>query len=214
MTRLILIRHGESKGNAQRAFLGHTNWDVTEKGRAQAETTAAFLKNEKIDVIYSSDLIRAYSTAKPIAEDRGLKINTSEKLREIYAGKWEGKHIAEIIAEFPDTYAVWRTDTMKAVCDGGESVLGLQERIKREVLRILEENKGKTVCITTHATSIGVFIDYLHRELKDPDYTAFRWVTNASVTMVDFFDDGSFKIVKESEDRHLAHIPAEPYRED
>ncbi len=213
MTRLILIRHGESAGNASRAFLGHTDLDITEKGRMQAKATAELLKNRKIDVIYSSDLIRAHNTAKPIAELKGIDINTSKELREIYAGEWEGLTIEDIKARYPESYAIWRGDTMKATCNGGESVVELQNRIKREVLRILGENKGKTVCITSHAAAIGSFIDYLRTELKDPEYTTFHWVTNASVTTVDFYDDGSFDIIRESEDEHLSALPSVPFEE-
>ena len=58
-TKIILIRHGESLGNANRTMLGHTDLDLSPLGYTQAETTANHLKNEKIDAIYSSDLIRA-----------------------------------------------------------------------------------------------------------------------------------------------------------
>lgn len=209
----MLIRHGESMGNATRAFLGHTDLDITEKGRMQAKATADLLKDRRIDVIYSSDLIRAYNTAKPIAEAKGLEIIPSKNLREIYAGEWEGLTIGEIKARYPESYGIWRSDTMKAICDGGESIVGLQARIKREVFRIVNENKGKCICITSHAAAIGSFIDYLRTELSDPEYTEFHWVTNASVTTVDFYDDGSFSIVRESEDEHLLSIPSVPFEE-
>ena len=54
-----MIRHGQSIGNLNRVYLGHTDWDLTELGYKQAELVCEYLKDEKIDIIYSSDLIRA-----------------------------------------------------------------------------------------------------------------------------------------------------------
>ena len=48
-TRMILVRHGESEGNKVHAFLGHSDANLSEKGHLQAEKTAEYLKNEKID---------------------------------------------------------------------------------------------------------------------------------------------------------------------
>ena len=68
-TKVVIIRHGQSIANAQGICLGHTDWDLTDLGREQARIAAEHLKNEKIDAIYSSDLIRAYNTALPHAEN-------------------------------------------------------------------------------------------------------------------------------------------------
>ena len=51
-TRLLVVRHGESIANAERAFLGHTDVGLSERGRIQAQATADFLKNEPISAIY------------------------------------------------------------------------------------------------------------------------------------------------------------------
>ena len=86
-TKIIIIRHGESLANAKRIYLGHTDWDLSEKGKEQARQVAEYLSDEKIDVIYSSDLIRAYNTALPHAQRRGMKIIKSRGLREVYLGE-------------------------------------------------------------------------------------------------------------------------------
>ena len=78
-TKIIIVRHGESLGNLNQIMLGHTNIDLAPRGYIQAEACAEYLKNEQIDVVYSSDLIRAYHTAEPHAQLRGLQINTSKE---------------------------------------------------------------------------------------------------------------------------------------
>ena len=99
-TKLILIRHGQSIGNLTKRFLGHTDLDLSELGYLQANCTAEYLKNEKIDIIYSSDLIRAYNTAVPHAKIRGLDINTSIHLRENFVGEWENMFVDDIIEKW------------------------------------------------------------------------------------------------------------------
>ena len=205
MTRLIFIRHGESLGNAQRRFLGHTDWDLSEKGYVQAQRTAEYLENTHIDVVYSSDLLRAYNTVVPVARQRGLRIVKDTSLREIFAGKWEGMGFDDIQVAYPEGHKTWLEDIGRAVCDGGESVAHLQERVNLAVKKIVAENKGKTVCIGTHATPIRTML-CIWQNLPLSEAKNINWVTNASVTVVDYDDDGSFKLVQAGYAEHLADI--------
>ena len=207
MTKLIIIRHGESLGNAKLSFLGHTDWDLSETGYKQAERTADFLDNVKIDVVYSSDLQRAYNTGLPVAKRRNLEIIKTKELREIYAGKWEGMKFIEIKQTFPENHAIWMNDIGNAVCDGGESVAELQIRVKNELDRIVKENPNKTVCIATHATPIRTMLCIWHG-LPITEAKNFNWVGNASVTIINYNDDGSYTIELEAENSHLADIPS------
>lgn len=152
MTHVYFIRHGQSEGNLNHLFLGHTDLDLTDLGRKQAERVGHFFKDIHVDAIYSSDLLRAYHTACPVAKAKGLEIIKSEKLREIFAGDWEGGVWAEI--HKTPMGEVWWSDTGNARPVGGESVAELQERVLAEVSRIAKENEGKTVCIFTHFTPI------------------------------------------------------------
>ena len=67
-TRLYLIRHGQSAGNAEGRFGGHGPTPLSELGKEQAEKTAKVLAKEGISAIYSSDLLRAVQTAEPLCE--------------------------------------------------------------------------------------------------------------------------------------------------
>ncbi|HEX8291434.1 MAG TPA: histidine phosphatase family protein, partial [Pyrinomonadaceae bacterium] len=71
-TRVLLIRHGQSRGNAERRFGGHSPTPLSELGRRQAEATARALANERVTAVYSSDLLRAVQTAEPLARAAGL----------------------------------------------------------------------------------------------------------------------------------------------
>ena len=101
-TEIYLIRHGESQANERDVFLGHGDLDLTEKGKKQAELTAEYLKACHFDVIYSSDLLRAYHTAEATAKKVGLPIVKDERLREIDAGEWDFKTFDDLEKEYQD----------------------------------------------------------------------------------------------------------------
>ncbi len=187
---LIFVRHGQSEGNLKRNFLGHTDRDLTDLGRSQAEKTAEFLKDRKIDVIYSSDLMRAFNTSQPLAKIKGLRVIKNENLREIYAGLWEDVNIQTIKETYSKTFEIWQNNIGRATLDEGESVLHLQERIVKEVTKIAKENDGKTVAIFTHATPVRTFFSYVNGKTAD-EIKDIPWPLNASVSEA-VYEDGKF----------------------
>src|SRR5205085_8758275 len=90
ITRVLLIRHGQSRGNAEGRFGGHTPTPLSELGRAQAAATAGALAAENVTAIYSSDLLRAVQTAEPLARETGLSIEQTDAFRERSVGLMEG----------------------------------------------------------------------------------------------------------------------------
>ena len=167
MTRLILIRHGQSEANKGIWWAGHTDAPLSEVGREQAAAAARYLRaNEQIDVAYSSDLSRAMETARPTAEAFGLSVIPDKGLREIFSGKWEGITFAEINEKYWVDRERWFTDLANACCTGGETIAQLYERVVATVTRIAEENDGKTVLIAAHWTPILAMI--CHALGRDP----------------------------------------------
>ena len=212
-TVIFLIRHGQSVGNAKREFLGHTNKDLSELGYKQAEKTAEFLSNEKIDVIYSSDLLRAYNTALPHARLRGLEVNPSKSLRELYAGAWEGMRVEDIIAEYPHEFIdEWRANFGLTTIPGGESVQGGAERFYKEVLKIANENKGKRILIAAHAAVIRGFWGKITKTPPENLAGAFDYPANASVSLV-YFDGEKLIPGEYSHDEQLLYLESNLERE-
>jgi len=158
MTKIFLIRHGQSIANFELKFAGHSDFDLTDLGHHQASLAADYLyKREKIDAIYSSDLLRAYNTAVPFSKAYGLDITPAKELREIYAGKWESLSFDDIAKNFPKDFDDWMHDFSNARCTDGESVAELFERVNKYLCAIAEENDGKTILIATHATPVRAF---------------------------------------------------------
>ena len=209
-TVIFLVRHGQSIGNAKREFLGHTNKDLSELGYLQARKTAEFLAEERIDVIYSSDLLRAYNTAVPHAKMRKLKINTRESLRELYAGLWEGMMVEDIIAKYPKEFLEdWRGKNHGVTTiPGGESVQAGAERFYAEVLKIAREHEGKNILITAHAAVIRGFWGKLTHTAPEDLGLAFDYPTNASVSLI-YFDGSELVAGEYSYDKHLLNVESE-----
>lgn len=201
MTKLILIRHGQSLGNLCERFLGHTDMDLSELGYKQAKITADYLKNERIDAVYSSDLMRAYNTVLPIAEQRGLTIVRDKSLREIFAGDWEGKSYIELAEMYPDEYGKWRNDIGNAHCSGGESVMELQKRIVDKIIKIAYAHPSETVCIGTHATPLRVLNAFINN-IEPSRIKEIPWATNASVTVV-MYDGGKMTMTDYGNDSFM-----------
>ncbi len=157
-TEVILIRHGQSLGNARRLYLGHTDLDLSFEGYAQAERAADALVDLEIDHVYSSSLLRAYNTALPHAVRRGLTVIPSDGMKEIFLGEWEGQPIDLLKEKWHDEYeGGWKCNFGVYCPPSGESVPHLAERIYGEVLRIAELHPHSRVLIASHAAAIRSF---------------------------------------------------------
>ena len=201
MVKLIIARHGNSKGNFEKIFIGQTDWGLSELGEKQVERLTEHLKQFHIDEIYSSDLCRAYDTVLPTAKRLGLEIHKHKGLREIYAGEWEGVSFEELPKRFPDTYWTFQNDIGNAHPDGGETIKEVFERIKATIEEILDENDGKTVLIGTHATVIRVMNCLWHGDGLD-ELQKYDWVSNAAVCHIEY-ENGRYNVVEYGHDDHL-----------
>lgn len=201
MTTLIVVRHGQSVSNLEKRFTGQLETALTDLGHAQAEATARFLDKYRIDKIYASDLSRAMATAGYTARRQGLEIIPRRGLREIYAGLWETHEYGFLMATYPESYKMWLTDIGRAHPDGGESVVELATRVYAEIDRILQEDRGKTVAIFTHATPVRM-LGCKWFGFPPEDAVRVPFSTNASVSIVEYEDDGSFHLIEYGYDQH------------
>jgi len=97
LTTIYLVRHGQTKANAEEIVAGHFDSPLTSVGEQQAQSRKDSLKDVHFDAVFSSDLVRAKRTAEIIAADRQLAINTTHLIRERFFGNWEGKPISEFV---------------------------------------------------------------------------------------------------------------------
>lgn len=155
MTRLILLRHGQSEANRDIWFAGHTDAALTDLGRRQAQAAAAYLRaNEQIDAVFSSPLRRAADTAAPTAEAFSLPVLPMQDLREIFAGVWEGMPFSLLNIRYALDRARWFNDLPNARCTGGETVAQVFDRVTEAVRHLALAHEGKTILLASHWTPI------------------------------------------------------------
>ncbi len=205
------MRHGQSESNLAKCFAGQMDVPLSELGHAQAERTSEYLSNIPVDVIYASDLKRAYQTAQHTAEKRGLEIHTSPKLREIFAGDWEGKSTAVLRQDYSEGYGLWLYNIGAVETPRGESVKQVMERFVPEVERIMRENEGKTIFIFAHATPIRL-LRAAWEGIPLENVKDIPRVSNSSVTHGEY-SDGAFRIVRYSYDDFLGDMKIAPPRD-
>lgn len=205
MTTLLLIRHGQSEANLSNCFAGHLDAPLTELGRQQAACTAAFVAGAySVDVVYASDLSRAFATGEAVSEKVGVAIRPEIGLREIEAGQWEGVPFSQLQETYPEDYGLWLTDIGNSRATGGESVAELANRVEATLRQIAEENPGKTVVIATHATPIRS-VQWKVSGKSLGHMKQIPWVSNASVTEL-FYENGGFRLGEIAQDDHLAEL--------
>ena len=163
ITKIYFVRHGQTKANKLRLLFGHLDWDLTKEGVRQAKNSSIRLtkitKKEKIDYIISSPLKRANHTATIIAKKLKIKkIITDKDLMEKSEGLWEGKSFWEVRKEDPKNYLRWLKDPFTIKPPKGESVIDLNERVKKFYKTILKKHSGKNIIVVTHSGPIRLFI--------------------------------------------------------
>ena len=199
-TIIYVVRHGFSLANSDKIFAGYTNTPLTELGKKQAQHITDYFKDKTVDVIYASDLDRAYDTVKGVAESKNLEIIKSQNLREIFAGEWEGKSFRELAEKYPD-YLMWRTTVHKVRTTGGESVMELANRVYNEVLKIAKTEMGKSVLIGTHATPLRALIAKIGGgSFEKMDTTP--WFPNCGIFKISF-DGEKFTVLESCITEHL-----------
>jgi broad specificity phosphatase PhoE len=207
MTSVLLIRHGQSEGNAARRFGGHTPTPLSALGRRQAEATARALGRETITAIYASDLLRAVETAAPLARALNLEIRQTDAFRERSVGRMEGLTFEEAAQKFPEEYAALLRRDFEHVLDGGESYRQLLDRAARELDRAIDGNRGGTIAVFSHTGTICILALHLMGALDAPALRPVWLATsNCGIARIQLRDDGFVRVTAINDTRHLASL--------
>jgi 2,3-bisphosphoglycerate-dependent phosphoglycerate mutase len=206
-THVLLIRHGQSEGNAEGRFGGHTATPLSPRGRKQAETTARALASESLTSIHSSDLLRATQTAKPLADLTGLRIEATEAFRERSVGVMEGLTFEDAAQKHPQQYAALLHRDFEHVLIGGESYRQLLDRAWARLDEIILENKGGKIAVFSHTGTICILALHLMGALDAPELKPV-WISssNCGITRFDLRDDGFVRVIAVNDTRHLVGL--------
>ena len=190
--RLIVVRHGETEENRVGIIQGHLHGVLSKLGKEQAERLAGRLREEKIDLIISSDLARALDTAKIVAKHHDCELVLDERLRERFLGRFQGRTKESIgipknrlIADYINGEDAEAEDLFFA--RAGALVESVKARSEENIL--LVGHNG--ICKAVIGNLLGV------RDLKE-----IVGLKNTSVSEY-VFDGGKWVVVKFNCVRHL-----------
>jgi probable phosphoglycerate mutase len=204
-THVLLIRHGQSEGNAERRFGGHTATPLSPRGRRQAHATAHALKDDELTAIYSSDLARTVETAEPLAKLTGLQINSTNAFRERSVGVMEGLTFEDAAQQHPEQYAALLRRDFEHVLTGGESYRQLLDRAWQKLDEIIAQNQGGKIAVFSHTGTICILALHLMGALDAPELKPV-WImsANCGVTRFELRDDGFVRVLTLNDTRHLS----------
>ncbi|MEO0377051.1 MAG: histidine phosphatase family protein [Cyanobacteria bacterium P01_A01_bin.17] len=155
--RVLLVRHGETEWNRQKRFQGQIDIPLNENGKRQGGQAAEFLKDVKIDAAVSSSLSRPKETAEIILQHHPeITLATTDGLKEIGHGEWEGLYEQEIETNYPGMLKQWQEqpETVQMPGDGGESLEQVWERAIAAWNEIVAKYSGTdtpvTVLVSAH----------------------------------------------------------------
>ncbi|MDR3560372.1 MAG: histidine phosphatase family protein [Negativicutes bacterium] len=158
MTKVILVRHGQTLANKEGKYQGHTDAPLSWEGMRQAELAAARLAGEELAAVYASDLRRAFVTARIIARRHCLPVAGLAELREINFGQWEGLTYDAIFASWPKEIKQLYGGDTEAEIPGGESFRQLQKRAVGAVNMLVARHPEETIAIVSHGGTIRTII--------------------------------------------------------
>ena len=198
LTKLILIRHGQSVWNAENRFTGWTDVDLSDRGVKEAEEAGIELRDQVIDVIHTSDLIRAKRTAEIVILANVCSKDTVTKsdwrLNERNYGSLQGLNKAETAEKHgAEQVRIWRRSFDVAPPEG-ES---LEMTAKRTIPYFEEEirpdlESGMSVLVSAHGNSLRSIV--MHIEGISPnDIVSFEIQTG--VPRYYDYSDGKLSLV-------------------
>lgn len=162
VTRVIIVRHGESTYNVQRRVQGHCDLsNLTESGQAGAVQVGKALQDLPFVAAYSSPLQRARETAELVLSQLGQppKLHLSDDLKEINLFEWEGLTFQDVEERFPEGFLSWRDRPhqlkMQRPAAGGVQefypVPELFEQARRFWQAVLPQHPNQTILVVAHS---------------------------------------------------------------
>ncbi len=183
MTKIILVRHGQTPWNKDKIFRGSRDIPLNDQGREEARLAGEWLKGETIQAAYCSPLSRARDTGEAIGRHHGLQVEDLPGLTDLCYGDWEGLPLTEVKVKYADLYGRWETSPQTVRFPGGETLDEVKTRALAAVDQVVQRHPGQTVLLAAHRAVNKVLI----AALIGLDNSHF-WRLGQDTTAVNRFD--------------------------
>ncbi len=160
-TRVLLVRHGDTKASQDGRFAGADNVPLSKEGRIHASELSVRLSRYPIDAVYASNMQRAMDTAEYIARVHALRVTPMPEFREVNHGKWDGLTRDEIIGKYSAAQVEqYDTDPFRFAPEGGESGEAVLARAAPALCRLVQGHPNQTILIVSHKTTNRLLISH------------------------------------------------------
>jgi len=204
LTEILLIRHGETSWNAVKRLQGHLDIPLNPEGERQAAALGKALRDEPLDAVFSSDLLRARQTAHAIAAPRDMEVQIDADLRERCYGAFEGMRHAEIKERYPEAYRVWQARDLDARIPTGEreaeTLREFSTRVIDAITRIVSACSYRRIAFVSH----GGVLECVYRAAQGVGFAHSRDfdILNASINRLVWNGNG-FQVLQWGDVTHL-----------
>jgi probable phosphoglycerate mutase len=203
LTRLCIVRHGETDWNVEKRIQGHTDIPLNGTGHAQALAMSFNAAHHRFEAIYSSDLARASQTALYVAEREGEPVRPMRALRERHYGIFQGLTANEAAILHPEAHARYVERDLEYDFDTGESLYAFAARVLGGLDWLVRHHAGQTVLAVSHS---GV-LDVLYRQATGRPLAAPRDFEIPNCALNWFGVDGhGLQLERWADRHHLAHV--------
>lgn len=164
---LYLVRHGDSRQDKVKRYIGQSNPPLNPQGREQARFLNRQLAQVDFRRIYCSDLLRCQQTARIVAGCQGRGLRPVRALREIDLGDWDGQPVQQIRRRFPGEYERRGENMLDYRPPAGESFADLQARVAPAFMDIMQREAGSVLMICHAGVNRAILCHVLQRPLQE-----------------------------------------------
>jgi broad specificity phosphatase PhoE len=150
MTKVYLVRHGQTAWNLEEVFRGRMDIPLDDTGKKEVHLAGEALKDETIHAVYSSPLSRSMETAENIVKFQDIKVTPLDAIIDISYGDWEGVRLDEVREKYPDLYTRWLREPHKVTFPNGESLEQVRTRTMAAINKLIEKHQNETIALVAH----------------------------------------------------------------
>lgn len=150
MSKVYLVRHGQTAWNVGEIFRGRADIPLDETGKQEVHLAGEALKDETLHAVYSSPLSRSIETAENIAKFHNIPVTPFDAIIDISYGEWEGLENQEVKKKYPELHALWQREPHKIKFPGGESLDEVRFRTVKGLEDLLAKHENENFVLVAH----------------------------------------------------------------
>lgn len=178
--QILLIRHGETDWNAQQRWQGQAHHvPLNVLGRTQAQALGQYLAQQRIDALYSSDLIRTWETASIVGEALKITPQADARWREIHVGLFQGHTRQELETRYPEHWATFNARKDDYCFPDGESWTQVGARAAAALSDLAKQDTFSSIAVVSHGGTLRCLMSETFPHLPEASQIRF---TNTSIT--------------------------------